>query len=161
MIRIDLPLALLATVCISGCGGRDIKQVADQSVETDILAGAQKVDAVDFFEKGGTYYDDEDATGVDREILLPMLKRLLEVFPSEQWVVPREEEPTRAYAVLITLPDDKNVEDAMAKVVEAADDKFDGLILQQWGHRWLSIDFLDAETVEFLKKSDPDLEKQR
>ena len=34
-------------------------------------------------------------------------------------------------------------------------------ILQQWGHRWLSIDFLDAETVEFLKKSDPDLEKQR
>jgi hypothetical protein len=49
----------------------------------------------------------------------------------------------------------------MAKVVEEADDRFPGLILQQWGHEWLAINLIDQETYEFLKQSDPEIDKQR
>jgi hypothetical protein len=42
-----------------------------------------------------------------------------------------------------------------------ADDKFPGLILQQWGKEWLSMDLVDEETYKFLKKARPDIDKQR
>ena len=51
--------------------------------------------------------------------------------------------------------------DRMAQVVQEADDQFPGFIVQQWGHEWLAIDFLDQESYEFLKKSNPGMDKQR
>ncbi len=143
-----------------GCS-KDIKQVADQMVVDAFLKKGTQVTAIPFFEKGGQYFDEEGSTKVDREIVLPMLQKLFEISHTPQWVVPDERDPKQAFAVLIELPDDTSVVDAMAKVVEAADAKFDGMILQQWGHRWLSIDSMDRETAEFFKKTNPDFDKQR
>ncbi len=42
-----------------------------------------------------------------------------------------------------------------------ADDRCSGFILQQWGQRWLLINLIDKETFEYLKASNPDIEKQR
>ena len=49
----------------------------------------------------------------------------------------------------------------MSKAVEEADAQFDGMIMQQWGHRWLSIDLIDKESADFFKKANPDFDKQR
>jgi len=49
----------------------------------------------------------------------------------------------------------------MADSVQEADDKFSGLILQQWGHEFLMIDLIDQESYDILKKSNPDIDNQR
>ena len=153
-------LSAVFLLCAAGCG-EDFKQTADSNVEAYIQQHLDRVPAVEFFEAGGSYYDDEESPEVDREILLPMLKQLLEISDTGQWVLPSKDDPKRAFAVLVEIPADKNIEQSMARIVEEADKRFDGLILQQWGHRWLSLDFLDQESVEFFKQSDPDFEKQR
>ena len=157
-------MLVLALSSLPGCG-RDYKEEADQSVVEDLLGRGQKFEAIAFFEQGGTFYDMEDDpqenAKVDQEILLPMLKSLHSAYPTQQWVVPEEGQPKVGFALLIELPSDNQQVDAMARIVEAADAKFDGLILQQWGHRWLSIDLLDKETYEFHKKSDPEIDIQR
>ncbi len=143
-----------------GCSP-DIKQVADELVTDDFLKKGTQVAAIPFFEKGGHYFDDDATTKVDREIVLPLLQKLDTVSRTPQWVVPDERDPKRAFAVLIELPNDKSVVDTMAKAVEEADAQFDGMIMQQWGHRWLSIDLIDKESADFFKKANPDFDKQR
>ena len=151
-----IPLCLLAVGC-----SPDIKQVADEMVTDDFLKKGTQVMAIPFFEKGGHYFDDDETTKVDREIVLPLLQKLETISHTPQWVVPDERDPKRAFAVLIELPSDNSVVDTMAKAVEEADAKFDGMIMQQWGHRWLSIDLIDKDTADFFKKANPDFDKQR
>ena len=151
-----IPLCLLAVGC-----SPDIKQVADEMVTDDFLKKGNQVMAIPFFEKGGHYFDDDASTKVDREIVLPLLQKLDTISHTPQWVVPDERDPKRAFAVLIELPSDNSVVDTMAKAVEEADAKFDGMIMQQWGHRWLSIDLIDKEAADFFKKANPDFDKQR
>jgi hypothetical protein len=152
----------LIPLCVWSVGcSPDIKQVADAMVTDDFLKKGTQVAAIPFFEQGGRYFDEDASTKVDREIVLPLLQKLYATSHTQQWVVPDERDPKQAFAVLIELPADEAVVDAMAKAVEAADAQFDGMIVQQWGHRWLSIDLMDKETMEFFKKTDPELEKQR
>jgi len=73
----------------------------------------------------------------------------------------RPEKRDSAFAVLIELPKDKKLVDRMADAVQEADDKFSGLILQQWGHEFLMIDLIDQQSYEILKKSNPDIDNQR
>jgi hypothetical protein len=155
-------LALTLLILVSGCG-QDLKSHADQMVADEYLKAGKHVKAIPFFEAGGKYFDQDEAkpSQVDQKILLPMLKDLYQLHPGQQWVVPDTRNAKVAFAVLIELPGDAAQVDAMAKIVEAADDKFDGKILQQWGHKWLSVDLIDQETAEFFRKSDPDFDKQR
>lgn len=154
---------LAALVLILGTLGcrPDYKRTADDLVEETYLGSEQRCNAIPFFEDGGRYFDDDDSTAVDREILLPLLKQLHDVARSQQWVVPHKDDAKRAFAILIELPHDKVLFDKMAKRVEEADARFPGLILQQWGHRWLSLDFVDEEQAEFFKRADPTIERQR
>lgn len=160
VMRSIMPLVLGWVLCASGCG-KDYKKVADRMVEQNLLKQEGRCEAIGFFEQGGHLFDQDDTTTVDRDVVLPMLKQVRETARTGQWVVPQSNNPKQALALLIELPDDKATVDRMAKDVEAADDKFSGLILQQWGHQWLSLDLIDQETAEFFKRTDPDLERQR
>lgn len=153
---------LAFALLLSGCS-KDIKQHADQIVLNEFLKAGTHVKAVPFFEEGGRYYEPETdaSTSVDQKIILPMLKDLYAICPLAQWVVPDKENPKLAFALLVELPADNDKVDEMAKIVEAADAQFDGMILQQWGHTWLSVDLIDLETAEFFKKADPNFDKQR
>lgn len=149
-------------LCVAGCGSPDLQEVADEHVRQKVLDGFEKREAIPFFEKQGRFIDLEgSSTTVDRDVVLPLLKQLQEVAATEQWVTLIPNEKDRALYLLIALPDNPHTVDRMAKVVEEADDKFPGFILQQWGHEWLSINLIDKETYEFLKKSNPNLDKQR
>lgn len=145
---------------LSGCSS-DIKEVADQMVANDYLKSGNHVAAIPFFEGGGHYYDQDDSTHADHDVILPLLKRLHAAQSMNQWVVPDPQQRLRAIAVLIELPKDQAQVDALARIVEQADAQFEGMILQQWGHQWLSIDLIDKASAEFFQQADPNFDKQR
>jgi hypothetical protein len=157
---LGLTLFLGLSSCLGGCTS-DIQEVADRHVQVDLLDKHEKLEAIPFLEKRGRFYDLDDTTHVDREVVLPLLKRLKQLAPTDQWAVLRPEKANSSYGVLIGLPADPTVVDRMAEAVQEADDRFSGFILQQWGHRWLLINLIDEQTFEYLKASNPDLEKQR
>lgn len=155
-------ISMATVLCAVGCG-KDYKQIADADVQTRLLDQLEKKEAIPFFEQKGIYYDDDEnnKTTVDRDIVLPLLRRLKEIADTKQWVILRDDDKNWAHALLIGLPRDAKTVDRMADAVQEADDKFSGFILQQWGHEWLSIILIDKESYEFLKKDDPDIDKQR
>jgi hypothetical protein len=160
VLRGPLWVLLALPLWASGCGN-DIHDVADRHVQQDMLDKHDKREAISFLEEHGHFYDLDSTTHVDREIVLPLLKRLKELAGTEQWAMLRPEKANSCYGLLIALPDDSQIVDRMADAVQEADDRFSGFILQQWGHRWLLIDLIDQQTFEHLKASNPDIEKQR
>ncbi len=143
---------------------QDLKEQADEVVRQKVLEGFEKREAIPFFEKQGRFIDAEgDTTSVDRDVVLPLLKQLrVKMAATDQWVTLKPDNTLPFYKLLIELPDNPQTVDRMAKVVEEADDRFSGFILQQWGHQWLSINFIDKEILhETLKKANPDIDKQR
>jgi hypothetical protein len=109
----------------------------------------------------GVAFAFDSTTSVDREVVLPLLKRLQEVYQSEQWVLLRPGNADSAVALFIELPDDEEVVERMAHVVQEADDAYSGFIVQQWGYEWLGIALVDETAYAFLKKVDPNVDKQR
>jgi hypothetical protein len=155
-------LCLGTVFCAAGCSSDpDWKQLGDENVTDNLFATHERREAIPFFEKQGRYFDMDETTTVDRDVVLPLLKRLNEVASTEQWAIIRPTNDDWAGALVIALPDNPQTVDRMAQVVQEADEKFPGFIVQQWGHAWLAVDFLDKETYEFLKKSNPDMDKQR
>ncbi len=152
--------ALGLTLCAAGCG-KDIQQIADQHVRADMLDKHDKCEALQFFDQHGQFFDADRTTHVDKDVVVPLLKRLKELAATEQWAMLRPEKKNSAYAVLIKLPPDPQLVDRMAEAVQDADDKFSGFILQQWGREWLLIDLVDQQAYEFLKKTNPDIDQQR
>ena len=155
-----LYVSLGLTLCAGGCG-KDIQEIADQHVRADMLDKHDKCEALPFFQQHGQFFDADTTTHVDNEVVVPLLKRLKELALTEQWVMLRPEKKNSAYAVLIKLPQDPQLLDRMAEAVQDADDKFSGFILQQWGREWLLLDLIDQQAYEFLKKTNPDIDKQR
>jgi hypothetical protein len=161
-----LRVAVLPTIVVLGlCGCQpDLKEFADQHVRASILAGHEKREAISFFEKQGRFFDMDETTNVDRQVVLPLLKRLNEIVSTEQWVVLRKSETKEkdlGFALLVQLPKDAGTIDRMAEAVQEADEKFSGFILQQWGREWLMMNLIDQRTYEALKRADPDIDKQR
>src|ERR1700722_1518248 len=147
-------VCLALALCACGCS-KDLKAMGDQHVHKDLLDKHEKEATIPFFEKQGRFFDMDDSTHVDQEIVLPLLKRLQTIAPTEQWVMLRPNKKNAAYALLVKLPGDRRIEDQMAGAIQEADDNFPGLILQQWGHEWLLMDLIDQKSYEYLKKVRP------
>lgn len=154
-------LLWILLVCCIGCGQqRDFKKIADGRVH-DLFGKFKKSDAITFFEKQGKFFDVESDTTVDKDVVLPLLKRLQEVNKTEQSVLLKPEHDDIALALFVQLPNEKDTVDRMAKVVEDADNQYTGFIMQQWGREWLGLAFIDQKVYEVLKKSNPKMDKQR
>jgi hypothetical protein len=151
----------LALLCAVGCGKPDYKQIADDRVQNLLFDKYEKCEAIPFFERQGKFFDVDATTTVDRDVILPLLKRLTEVEQTEQWVMLKPGESDTAIALLVRLPDDPDTEERMAQAVQEADDQYSGFIIQQWGHEWLGMALVDQAGYEFLKKANPNVEKQR
>jgi hypothetical protein len=160
MRRLSIYCVCMAACVAAGCS-TDYQQIGDAQVESVMSGFDGKLEAIPFFEGKGRYFDSDSSTTVDKDVVLPLLKVLKEIAPTEQWVIPQEEDPKTAFAVFVKLPGDVKVASRMADAVEAADDKFPGLILQQWGHEWLSFDLMPEETYKILKAKDPEIDQQR
>jgi len=155
-----LPLAMM--LCTAGCGGKpDYKRIADDRVQELLFDKYDRREAIPFFEERGQFFDADATTSVDRDVVLPLLQRLAEVDRTQQWVMLKPGKTDAALALLVQLPDDPDVVDRMAEIVQEADDGFSGFIIQQWGYDWLQMALVDQATYAFLKKSNPDVDIQR
>jgi hypothetical protein len=162
MTRWLLILPVGIVLCAAGCGGKpDYKQIADDRVEQLLFDRYEKREAIPFFEERGQFFDTDATTAVDREVVLPLLRRLAEVDRTEQWVMLKPGKTDAALALLVQLPDDPDIVDRMAEVVQEADDGYSGFIIQQWGYDWLQMALVDQAAYQFLKKTNPDVDKQR
>jgi hypothetical protein len=151
---------LVAAVGMAGCRP-DYKVLGDEHVRQDLLDKHERREAIPFFEAHGRFFDLDEETTVDRDVVLPLLKRLQEAAPTDQWAILRPTDQDWALALVIRLPADAAAVDQMERLVREADDRYAGRILQQWGHAWLSIDFVDQEGAEFFDKAEADLKNQR
>lgn len=152
--------SLLLTIGLIGCRP-DLKRIADEHVTANLLESHEKRAAIPFFEEQGRLFDKDESTDVDQQVVLRILKQFLELARTEQWVLLHPEAQNRALAVLVALPKDAQTVDRMADIVQAADDTFSGFIVQQWGHDWLMFNLIDQQAYEYLKKNNPNFDKQR
>ena len=148
-------------VALCGCGQPDYKQIADDRVQDLLFDKFERCEAIPFFEEQGKFFDVDATTTVDRDVILPLLRRLREVDQTEQWVLLRPGKADSAVALVVRLPENSHTVERMAQAVQEADDGYSGFIIQQWGHEWLGMALVDQAVYEFLKKANPDIDKQR
>lgn len=145
-------LLLLST----GCGEPtpDLQEYVDQRIEDEWIEDGASVDAMQFFAEGGHYYnhpDFPDATPLDEPHIVPLLVKLRDDFELEPLVI-LSEEPNVAYAVVMKLPEQGSQRrQAIEDWLNEADAQFPGMILQEWGYNWLSLDFLDEDEAEVVR----------
>lgn len=42
----------------------------------------------------------------------------------------------------------------MAAIIQEADDAYEGIVMDHWGEKWLSFDWMQGEDLEMLKEAD-------
>lgn len=126
----------------------DDATIFDQQITDVWMDGREVVDAEDFFRNGGVYENVTDLK-VDQEFVLPLVQRLKQEHQLN--VIAILQEPKLAYAVLAEVPEERSQRNDIRRTVLEIDEKFPGLILQSWGHQWLSLIFLEEEELQPLR----------
>lgn len=146
-------MALIGTATYFGhffWTGRDFKQQLDRQIEEDWIYGREVVDAVEFFEKGGVYENQpgEGAEDIDRKFLLPLVKRLRNEYGLTVLAVKRDDAPNMAMAVIAEAPKDQATRNRVRAAILETADAFPGFAMQNWSHRWVSIDLFDEQELK-------------
>jgi hypothetical protein len=131
----------------------DHKDVLDRQIQEEWMPGREVVDALKFFDGGGTYKSDArtDAAGLDRDYVVPLLKRLRDEHHLRVTVILRDDVPNTVLALLAEAPASRAARNAVRTTILEAADGFPGLVLQNWSHQWVSLDFLDAQEMTAFK----------
>lgn len=127
---------------------RDPLAVFDTQVEREFPARFHQEDGLEFFRRGGRYCDFPEFAPYDQPYVLPLLERLSARFSFKWTVVAERHDLDSALSVYARIPDELNPRDIQSALSEEqANPNFKGDILQQWGHRYISLDFLTPEEV--------------
>lgn len=145
-----LVILILALVSITGCERKlkhDYSSKFDQLVEEKWKTESKWVNAIAHLEGGGYYVDldEEDEQPMDRPNVVPLLKRLEAEFKLEWEAVLETRDPTYAIAVVAKIPNDPKFKETFQAALVREQKTFPGAILQQWGYKWVSLDFLNQE----------------
>lgn len=148
-----LPCVFVFMIC--GCSDPAIQDAKDldQQIEKRWMTDRQSVEAIPFLQQGGHYENigAPDEIAVDQSFLLPFLIRLRdEINLKPQALL---ETPEQAMAVIIEIPAESARRNQLRKVLQEADDAFPGLLMDNWGLTWVSIDYLDDREVDVLKRA--------
>lgn len=146
-------LVLCGIISLTGCGrSREQAEAArmDRQVERDWMDGHEVVNAIEFFEKGGHYEDgDPELSSVDRDHVLPLAKRLQKELDLQPLVVLLDSET--AFAMVAELPTEEASRVKLRAILNEADDAFPGFLFDNWGQKWLSLDFLNELETQAIK----------
>ena len=131
----------------------DYKADLDRQIQESWMAGREVVDAWEFFENGGVYESDSRpaAEGVDQNYVIPLIKELREKHHLKVMAILRNDVPNTAMAVIAEAPPDRRSRNEVRATILETNDTFPGLVLQNWSHQWVSLDFLDGDEIKVLK----------
>lgn len=135
--------ALMLLLLFSGCGA-DYEARVDTKVTRQWLRDGMYVDAIEYLESGGKYYTTQVSgmPDLDQEAILPLLKQMKAEFDYEQFAILVEDEEY-CWGIVVKLPADESEQQKLKAFLEREKERFPGMILEEWGHDWLSLDFLD------------------
>lgn len=142
---------LVLLVTAAGCGSDfDNKASLDAQIEAEWFENRQLADAVSFFENGGVYEDSGEPgdPAIDQPTVLPLVRQLRDTLELDVQVV--IEEPGEAFALLIAIPKDESKHQQIRDMLNQADEEFFGVVMHNWGHRWISLDFLNELETKML-----------
>lgn len=155
MLRRAFIAGLVGLTFTAGCS-RQIDQEArfDTRVEQSWTKDTRWVDAVGHLSSGGLFIDSGESDGqlLDAPHVLPLLQRLAQEFSLEWQAITEDINPKQALVVVARLPADSLVREKIERAIVREQQGFPGMILYQWGHRWLSINFLNQEQSDLIRK---------
>ncbi len=158
--RLRFRQALLSvTVALPLCGlgcARDYEAEIDAKVTQKWMQPGMYVDAVEYLESGGHYYDGDDIPGnpdLDSEAIVPFLKDLKQEFGQQQYAILVEDDD-HAWSIVMKLPLDTSDRQRFEDYLESSRESFPGMILEEWGHEWITFHFLDEEQAEFVREAE-------
>jgi len=156
VLRNVLTICMLSPI-LAGCGKptTDSRAKFDHDVEVVWSKNWNLVDAEKFLSSGGLFVDSGEPEGqaLDRPHILPLLKLLKEKH-GLKWQAAVHKKKTRfAVALIAKLPAESEVEQ-ITLTLDQEQGKFPGEILWKFGHRWMSIDFLDQEYLDWEKEAE-------
>lgn len=134
----------------------DHQALFDKEVEEMYFLAYDQLDAVQFFRSGGRYVDvvgsGEDQ--FDGPYVLPLLEALDVQLHLKFIACVEKGNNKQAVAVVAKLPSGVRREQVEQILVEKQK-TFPGDILQQWGHTWVSLDFLSPGDMRLLEDAGP------
>ena len=132
----------------------------DHTVDAEWRPNYLAVDAIAHLQGGRRYQFDPDFGDVDydQSFLLPLLVRLRDEAGIHWEGLAYPDEPERLYAVIGLLPAGGAARDRVREILKDEDEAFAGAIFDQWGHRWLGLDYyapedIDPQMERFLKEN--------
>ena len=150
-IRLLLSLLLLEPV-FAGCGSEkvDFQAKFDRVVDNEWRAKWKWVDAEKFFSSGGLFIDSGEPgdPALDRPHIVPLLKKLKAKHGLNWQAIVHKKKTKFALALVAELPIEGDIE-KIKETIEAEQDRFPGEILSQYGHEWMSVDFLTEADLEW------------
>lgn len=130
----------------------DRKAQFDRQVHEHYFKEFGQADAIELLSGNGIYVDSDepDTPKLDRLHVLPLLKRLQADFGMQPIAVTAKRDPDLILAVVAELPEGISVEDVQDMLYNV-EEIFPGEILQHWGNKWLSLDFLNEQEIRDLE----------
>lgn len=129
----------------------DYAAAYDRQIEEQWLVSFQKVDAIDYLEKGGLYnYDPEfSEANYDKSFFLPMLIRLNgeEKLNFTGLISPKL--PNELYGVIAELPGEPAARERIRTIIRDEESRFKGAVQDRFGHRWLDLDYFEPDDDGF------------
>ena len=153
MVR-HISIFLTILMLLPGCGVDHAAKV-DVKVKKQWMRPGNYVDAIRYLESGGKYYTASmpGMPDLDREAIIPLLKRLKKEFDHEQYAILVEDEDY-CWGIVVKLPQDESQREKVEAFVEREMESFPGMILTEWGHEWLSLDFLDEQAAAVVREAE-------
>jgi hypothetical protein len=74
-------------------------------------------------------------------------------FDPEQYAILVEDEPY-CWGIVVRIPEDPAQRQQFQEFLNREDDAFPGMILQEWGHEWVSLDFLNEEAAAVIREGE-------
>lgn len=146
-------LFLLGTGCLIAYwmpSRADDAAVFDRQIDEGWMSDRDVLDASDFFRDGGVF-ENIGSAKIDQQHVIPLINRLREDHQLNVLVVVRE--PMSAFAVVAEVPADRALRNEIRRTILEVDEQFSGMVLQSWGYRWLSVDFLEDFELEPLRQA--------
>ncbi len=150
-------ILLLLPMVVAGCGERVDRDALFDDEVAMYFNGRASRDAIAFLEEGGRYIDadiEDDEPRIDEPYVLPLVRQLRDEHGLAPIAILDPEDPRVAVAI-VAESGDAAVKAAVNGTIAKADRAYPGEILSQWGHRWLSVDFLTPEEAEFFREEGP------